>query len=88
VKNEKISMKEVPADSEVFYASVDKKEDGLYMTGSRAVAFVGIGSDMEEAEVKAENAVCSVVGKVFHREDIGTKELIQRRIDHMKRISG
>jgi phosphoribosylamine--glycine ligase len=86
VKDEKVSLKEVPEDVETFYASVDKKEDGLYMTGSRAVAFVGKGVDLEEAEVKAENAVCSVQGKVFHREDIGTKKLIQKRIDHMKRL--
>jgi phosphoribosylamine-glycine ligase len=86
LKNEKISLKEVPKDAQVFYASVDRKEDGLYMTGSRAVAFVGIGSDLEEAEVKAENALHSVIGRVFHREDIGTAELIQKRIDHMKKL--
>ncbi|MCK5283089.1 MAG: phosphoribosylamine--glycine ligase [Nanoarchaeota archaeon] len=88
VKNEKVSLSDVPKDTDVFYASVDKKEDGLYMTGSRAIAFVGIGSDIEEAQVKAENAVCSVKGKVFHREDIGTKELIQKRIDHIRELRG
>ena len=88
VKNEKVDVSEVAQDTEIFYASVDKKEDGLYMSGSRAIAFVGKGIDIEEAQVKAENAVCSVKGKVFHREDIGTKELIQKRIDHMKRILG
>jgi phosphoribosylamine---glycine ligase len=86
LKNEKISLLEVPKDTEMYFASVERKEDGLYMTGSRAIAFVGIGSDLEEAEVKAENAISSVKGRVFHREDIGTKELIQKRIDHMKRI--
>ena len=86
VKNEKVSIKDVPEDTEIFYASVDKKEDGLYMTGSRAIAFVGKGIDIEEAQVRAENAVCSVKGKVFHREDIGTKKLIQKRIEHMERI--
>ena len=86
VKNEKVSFKDT--EVEVFYASVDLKEDGLYMTGSRAIAFVGIGSTLEEAEKKAEEAVCSVEGKVFHREDIGTKELIQKRIDHMKELLG
>lgn len=86
VKNEKISLKDVPEDIEVFYASVDKKADGLYMSGSRAIAFVGKGSDIEEAEVKAENAVSSVVGRVFHREDIGTKELLKKRVRHIKKI--
>ncbi|MBD3163873.1 phosphoribosylamine--glycine ligase [Candidatus Woesearchaeota archaeon] len=86
LKGEKVSLVGVPEDIELFYASVDKKEDGLYMSGSRAVAFVGIGSDLEEAEVKAENAVCSVKGKVFHRGDIGKKELIQKRIRHMRML--
>lgn len=85
VKNEKVSLGDVK-DTEIFYASVDKKEDGLYMTGSRAIAFVGTGSDIKEAEVKAEKAVSSVKGKVFHREDIGTRKLIQKRIEHMKSL--
>ncbi len=86
VKGAKIDLSEVPDTARVYYASVDKKEDGLYMSTSRAVAFVGIDSDLENAEVIAEDAVCSVKGPVFHREDIGTKELIQKRIDHMKKL--
>jgi len=86
VKDEKVSVKDVPKDAEMYYASVDKRGDGLYMTGSRALAFIGKGFTLSEAEVMAENAVSSVEGKVFHREDIGTAELIQRRIDHAKRL--
>ena len=41
VKNEKVDVSEVGEDAEIYYASVDKKEDGLYMTGSRAIAFIG-----------------------------------------------
>jgi len=86
VKNQKIDLSEVPSEAKVYYASVDEKEDGIYMSSSRAVAFVGVAEDLEKAEVIAENAVCSVKGPVFHREDIGTKELIDRRIQHMKEI--
>jgi len=85
-KGEKISLGEVRKDAKIYYASVDKKEDGLYLSGSRAVAFVGIHPSIEEAQVIAEDAVCAVKGPVFHREDIGTKELIQKRVDHMKEI--
>ena len=80
---------EIPADIKdvsCYYASVEQKENGLALLGSRAVAFVGTGKTLEEAEKKAEFAVSQVKGPVFHREDIGTKELIQKRIDHMKRI--
>ncbi len=85
-KGKKVSLVDIPKDAKVYYASVDKKEDGLYMSGSRAIAFVGIHYDMEKAEVIAENAVSSVKGHVFHREDIGTKELIDKRVKHMEKI--
>lgn len=86
-KGEKI---EVSSDSNArtYYASVDKKPDGLYMSGSRAIAFVGISEDFGEAEKIAEQAVKSVKGNVFHREDIGTKELLEKRIKHMEAIRG
>ena len=54
------------------------------MTGSRAIAFLGIGADLEEAEKIAEEAVSCVKGKVFHRKDIGTKKLIDKRINHVE----
>ena len=88
VKNKKIDLSDVPGEAKIYYASVDEKNDGIYMGSSRAVAFVGIDYDMEKAEVIAENAVCSVKGPVFHREDIGTKELIEKRISHMKKLRG
>ena len=56
------------------------------MTGSRAIAFVGIADNIEEAEKIAEQAVSSVKGKVFHRKDIGTKVLIDKRIEHIRSL--
>ncbi len=72
----------------MYYASVDQKEDGLYMSGSRAIAFVGISERLEEAERIAQQALGSVRGNIFFRKDIGTPNLIQKRIDHMKMIRG
>lgn len=72
----------------VYYASVDEKEDGIYMTGSRAIGVVGIASTLEEAESIAENAVKGISGNVDHRPDVGTKELIEKRIKHMERLRG
>jgi len=87
VKDEKIEVSKIKK-GKMYYASVDQKEDGLYMTGSRAIAFLGIGDNLEEAEKIAEEATNSVKGKVFHRKDIGTKELIHKRINHIKSIIG
>jgi len=86
VKNEKVELTK-SSEAKIYYASVDQKEDGLYMTGSRALAFVGIAKDIEEAEKIAEEAVSEVKGKVFHRKDIGTKLLIDKRIEHINRIT-
>lgn len=71
----------------VYYAAVDGKPDGsLHLTGSRAMAVVGIGDNLEEAEMLAEDAANRIHGPVFHRSDIGTARLIQRRIDHMNAV--
>ncbi|MBI2650489.1 phosphoribosylamine--glycine ligase, partial [Candidatus Woesearchaeota archaeon] len=86
LKNEKIEINKIQNNAKVYYASVEQKNDGLYMTGSRAVAFVGIGKNVEEAEKIAEEAVSQVKGRVFHRRDIGTEELIGKRVRHVDDI--
>ncbi|MDI9571490.1 MAG: phosphoribosylamine--glycine ligase [Pseudomonadota bacterium] len=70
----------------LYYSSVDQREDGLYMTTSRAIGVVGIAPDLEEAEAMAERAVTAVKGPVAHRPDIGTSALIDKRIRHMAEI--
>ena len=40
----------------------------------------------EEAEQIAEKATECVKGNVFHRKDIGTKELIEKRVKHMQEL--
>jgi len=88
VAGEKIEVGEIPEGVKYYYASVDQKDDGLYLSGSRAIAFVGIANDLETAERLAESAVGSVKGPVFYRKDIGTSELIQKRVDMMKELRG
>ncbi|MDP7179798.1 MAG: phosphoribosylamine--glycine ligase [Candidatus Woesearchaeota archaeon] len=86
VANKKVDISEVDRNARIYYASVEKKDNKIYMTKSRALAFVGIAPSIKDAEVIAENAVSSVKGPVFHREDIGTKELIDKRIKHMEEL--
>ena len=86
LKNEKIEINKIRNDAKMYYASVEQKDDGIYMTGSRAVAFIGIGKNVGEAEKIAEEAVSRVKGRVFHRKDIGTKVLIQKRINHIRSL--
>lgn len=87
LKGEKIDVSRVPADVKMYFASVDKQKDGsLVMSGSRAIAFVGVADTLAEAEQIAQKGVEAVQGKVFYREDIGTQELIQKRVDHLKSL--
>ena len=76
----------MPAESpslKIYRAAVAERDGALFMTGSRAIAFVGIGATLAEAELIAEQAASAVKGPVFHRRDIGTSDLIQNRIEHM-----
>jgi len=88
VKGEKIVIGEVPAGVHVYYGSVDAREDGLYLLGSRAVAMVGVGDSLEEAEAVAEMAAQAVTGPVFHRKDVGTPDLIGKRVEMMEQLRG
>ncbi len=87
VKNEKIEIGAVPDGVKMYYASVDGREDGLYLLGSRAIAMVGIGATLADAEALAEKACAAVTGPVFHRKDVGTAELIGKRVETMKGLS-
>ncbi len=70
----------------LYYSSVDKKDDGLYLSSSRAIGIVGIADTLEEARKIAEEGVKAIKGPIAYREDIGTDILIQKRIEHMKKI--
>jgi phosphoribosylamine---glycine ligase len=75
-------------EARLYYSSVDKREDGVHMTSSRAIGVVGIADNLDEAETIAERAAGAIRGSVDHRPDIGTRELIEKRINHMKAIRG
>lgn len=88
VKNFTIDLSQCPADVELFLGAVDFKDDKLIGTGSRAIAVLGTGETIEQAEKKAENGVRNIYGKLYHRPDIGTKNLINKRIQNMNMLRG
>lgn len=71
---------------QTYYSSVDEKNGELFLSTSRAIAFVGIADTLNDAEQIAEAACASVTGPVFHRRDIGTAELINKRIQMMREL--
>ncbi len=75
--------------SKLFYASVNKGDGYVTTTSSRSLAVVGIADTLEEAEEMCEEALTYIKGDhIFIRHDIGTEELINRRVNHMKQIRG
>ena len=83
VKGAKIDLSKVKDRESLFYASVDVQDGILVEAGSRTVAVVGLGDTIEKAEKIAEEEISKIKGPLFHRKDIGTNSLIQKRIEHM-----
>ncbi|MEE9152223.1 MAG: phosphoribosylglycinamide synthetase C domain-containing protein, partial [Thermoplasmata archaeon] len=89
VVGEKVEVNEEKIEkdgAELFYASVNQKDDQIYTTSSRSLAVVGIENSIFEAEKIAERALSHIKGNVFMRHDIGKKDLIEKRIKHMKEL--
>lgn len=71
----------------IYYANVDQK-DGKLVTGtSRSVGIVGVADSIDEAERNCEKALKFVkCDHCFVRHDIGKKELVMKRVRHMKEL--
>jgi phosphoribosylamine--glycine ligase len=86
IKGEPIDVSGVSNPQSLFYASVDIQGGQLVEAGSRTVAVVGMADSIYEAEAIAEKDVSEVKGPLFHRTDIGTDAVVQKRIDHMNEL--
>jgi phosphoribosylamine--glycine ligase len=90
VKGEAIELTELLRQESdhlrVYKAAVEERDGRTFMTGSRAVAVVGLGPTLDDAFTIAENAAALVTGRVAFRHDIGSRSLVQRRIDHMQAV--
>ena len=71
----------------VYYANIDEKDGKLVTMSSRSAGIVGVADTIEEAEQNCEKALEYVMSDwIFVRHDIGKKELVQKRVDHMKQL--
>ncbi|HEY0088921.1 MAG TPA: phosphoribosylglycinamide synthetase C domain-containing protein, partial [Candidatus Lokiarchaeia archaeon] len=84
IKVNKVKLEQVGA--KLYYASVYRKGNDIYTTTSRAIGILGIADSLENAEKIAEKGIECIEGKLFHRKDVGTMNLLQKRIDHMNSI--
>ena len=84
VKGEPLNIADIENPDCLYFASVDYKDGKLIEAGSRTIAVIGIADTLQEAEAIAESEINRIVGPLFHRKDIGTNQLINKKIDHMK----
>lgn len=86
IKDVAIDISAVKNKSRLYLSSVNALDGKIYVTGSRAAAYVGVADSIPAAEEIAEREVCGIDGPLYHRQDIGTERLIQRRVDDMRRL--
>ena len=86
IKNEEISIDNISDSECVYYAAVDLKNDVLIETGSRTLAFLHVANSIYEAEEYVEKNISNVKGPLFHRSDIGTKEVIDKKTIRMDKL--
>ena len=86
IKNSVIDVSNVRDQDALYFGAVDEIDGKLIATGSRAVAVVGVANTISDAEKIAEQEINNIQGKLFHRADIGTDDLIARRVQHMREL--
>ena len=86
VRHAEIDINQVENKTYLYLAAVNAVEGKLYATGSRTAAYVGVADTISGAEHIAEQEISNIKGPLFHRKDIGTSDLINKRIEAMKRL--
>jgi len=84
---EQLSLKYVD-NIRVYPGSMELREDGnTYALSSRAVCVVGIGDSIQKArDISLEGIRAVKGGALWHRNDIASREYIQKSIEHMRNL--
>jgi len=78
---------EIKTEGVNIYYSCGIDDHGRLNIGSeRGIAFIAKDNTIFDANTKVEKAISLVKGKIYHRNDIGTKELIESKIIHVGRL--
>lgn len=84
-----LNWAESDENTKTYFGSITENEDWTYtMWSSRNLAIISVADSIEEARENVEKKIEPIKWNFFFRKDIGTKELIQKRIDRMKEIRG
>ena len=74
--------------SKMFFASVADRDGEVILKGSRAIGVLGTGKNLAEANKNCEKLIGEVSGPIFYRKDIGTAELVERRVENLRGMRG
>ncbi|MBN2122444.1 phosphoribosylamine--glycine ligase [Candidatus Micrarchaeota archaeon] len=72
--------------AKLYFGSVYQTEKGIFTSTSRTAAAVAHAQKLSEAEKAVEGALSCISGPLWHRKDIGTQELVKRRIAHIRSL--
>ncbi len=68
-----------------YYYSCGLDDNGKLNVGTeRGIAFIAKAQTIEEANEKVEKAISLVNGEFYYRKDIGTRNLIDSKVDRIK----
>lgn len=69
-----------------YYYSCGLDKGKLNVGTERGIVFAAKAPTIEEANEKVEKAISLVKGKFYYRKDIGTKDLIHSKTEHVKKL--
>ena len=76
----------LPTSATLYLGAVDMKGEELVATGSRTVGVVATADTLAEAEQLCESVTVQIGGPFFHRTDIGTAEVLAKRVARMEAL--
>ena len=71
LKKDRLDVSEVQDPGTLYYGSIEKQGEQLIMQGSRALAVLGLGEDLQQAASFVEKVISDIKGDYYHRRDIG-----------------
>ncbi len=84
--NLSINLAGIPEHVKIYYSSVNGNLNNVQLTGSRGLAILAEGDSIEEASENVEMNLWRIGGKFEMRHDIGTREMIGKKLEETKKI--
>ena len=77
IKNVSISLNELSGDDlqKIVYSSIESKDGQLILPGSRALAIINMGDDINQISQQINTIADKISGPLFYRKDIGLTKI-------------